>query len=429
MGSELRLGPNFCLFCPPPGKPKRKPKRRKGEARSKARDFWKDNVILGGAAVIAGLINYCYHVVLAHLLGPTEYGSLATLLNVTQVMVLPASVATLVYTRFGTRPARKRVESVALWTIGVMLWGSMLVFRRPLGHMLRIDAGLLILFTLELIPSLAIGANTGILQHIRRYWAVSLIVVLSNGFRVFAAVATLLSHYRLVALGAFEALAAGMTWVVSRWLTTQVVATGDESSSGWMVGTALVGAANVVMGVADGMISKHNLSPFWAGEFNGLATIGHTVQYLSGSLGTVMLTSILANPKSQRKFALITLCIYLGLSGTAEGLFIQFGGGVIAVILGKHFLPMLPYLGQYGWSMMTLGLVNITLMHAVATKRWLPMAMAGLGIVVWIWALFMDASVKELVQSTEMVMGATAGIATITEGIMESFGSTSAQSR
>jgi high-affinity Fe2+/Pb2+ permease len=79
--------------------------------------------------------------------------------------------------------------------------------------------------------------------------------------------------------------------------------------------------------------------------------------------------------------------------------------------------------------MMTLGLVNITLMHAVATKRWLPMAMAGLGIGVLIGALFIDASVKEVVQSTEMVMGATAVTATITEGIMEWFGSTSAQSR
>ncbi len=393
-----------------------------GESRSQDGDFWKDNGILGGAAIIAGLINYGYHVVLAHLLGPAEYGSLATLLNLTAIMVLPASVVTLVYTRFGRQSERGIRESWGLWSVGLLLWLAMALFRMPLGQVFRVPGGLLVLFTLEIIPSLATGANRGILQHVRRYWAVGLILVLSNGFRVFAAVATWLTAYRLVALGIFEASAAGLTWGVSRWLSGRAREVGHGSSTSWVAGTALVGILNVVMGVADGMVSKHTLAPLWAGEYNGLATIGHTVQYVSGSLGTVMLTSIVADPKAHLKFVSITFGSYLFISGSAEWVFSQWALGVVRLILGPHFFSIAPYLGQYGWGMMALGLLNITLMYAVATKRWAPLAVAGVGITIWVWTLLGERSVAGMVHTTVLVMGASAAGAMGTQGVLQGLG-------
>ncbi len=356
-------------------------------------------------------MNYCYHVVLAHLLGPSEYGSLATLLNLTTVMVIPASVVTLIYTRFGRREQQAARESWLLWSFGVVLWILMVGFRNDLAQILRVGSLLVVIFTLELIPSLAIGANMGILQHVRRYWAVGLLIALSNGVRVLAALATMLTMYRLLALGLFEAAAAVMTFAVSRWLSAATLAKTNDSSPGAVTETALVGVANVVMAVADGMISKHNLSPFWAGEYNGLATIGHAIQYISGSLGTVMLTSILAEPKAHLKFAGLTLAVYGVLSASAQWVFCQRAGEVVELILGQHFVAVVPYLGRYGWGMMAVGFLNITLMYAVASKRWTPMALVGLGIMVWVGCLSLQNTFAGFVNATVVIMGATAAAA------------------
>jgi hypothetical protein len=69
-------------------------------------------VVFGGATLASGFFNYLYHVVLAHVLGPKNYGNLATFLNVTSFMLIPASVVMLLYTRIGRRaPIQGRRES------------------------------------------------------------------------------------------------------------------------------------------------------------------------------------------------------------------------------------------------------------------------------------------------------------------------------
>lgn len=386
---------------------------------ARIREFWKDNGILGGAAVAAGLINYGYHVVLAHLLGPSRYGELATLLNLTELMALPASVVTLIYTRVGKRPQRALLESSALWAFGFGTWAAAAYWRGPLARFARVDSFLLLLFTLETVPSLATGSNTGILQRIRRYFAVALITVLANGFRVFAAALAGLSHHRLVALGALEAAAAGLTWGVSRMLTAGDIPSGEIGSWSLIAATALAGFIGVVAAVADGIMGKHNLPPVPAGQLNGLATVGHTVPYIAASLGTVMLTSILADPGMRHRFLGITLLVYLALAGLAECCFAGFPHAVIGFILGAHYRPMARYLPLYGWGMMALGLMNIGLYYAVAAKDWPPIAAAGLGIGYWIARMASAHAISEIIRLTAQVAAETA----VAVGVL-SFGGT-----
>lgn len=375
---------------------------------ARIREFWRDNGILGGAAVAAGLINYGYHVVLAHLLGPSDYGELATLLNLTELMGLPASVVTLIYTRVGKRAQSAALESAGLWAFGIAIWAAVAYWSRPLARLARVDPCLLLLFTLEIIPSLAAGANTGILQRIRRYLAVAVLTVLANGFRVFAAGLAGLAGHRLITLGALEAVAAGVTWAVSRFLTLGDIPGGDAGSWPLIGATALAGLIGVVGAVADGIVGKHNLGSVPAGQFNGLATIGHAVPYIAASLGTVMLTSILADPHMRHRFLGITLLVYLGVAAVAAIFFAGFPGSVVRLILGSHYGPMAQYLPRYGWGMMALGLVNIGLYYAVAAKDWPPIAAAGLGIGYWVVRMASVHQVSDLVRLTAVATSETA---------------------
>lgn len=64
--------------------------------------------------------------------------------------------------------------------------------------------------------------------------------------------------------------------------------------------------------------------------------------------------------------------------------------------------------------MIALGLINIAMLYSVALKRWEAVAIAGLGLIYWIYALLRSHSIGAFVRSTTntmaMVVMATAVI-------------------
>lgn len=365
--------------------------------------------MFGAASVIAGVFNYLYHVVLAHVLGPGHYGDLATFLNVTAFLVLPAPVITLLYTRLGRRRGRQAFwESMGLWGAGLGLWLALSVMARPLGSMLHVSALLLIVFTLEVVPSLALASNLGVLQRVRWYFWVGFLTVLLTAFRVVAAAIAALVHlYPLFCVGVLEGLAAFIAFFVSRRLSRRAPWVGEPSKAEVISGTAVVGVINVLLSISDGLLAKYALPSVAAGQFTGLATIGHTVQFLSGSFGTVMLTSSIAEPEQRLRYLAITVGLYGGLAGLAQWLFIAKGRWVVLTVLGHHFLPVLAWLPYFGWGMIALGLLNIAMLYSVALKRWEAVISVSAGYIVWVWRLIGSHSVSQFVKSTTSTMAVT----------------------
>ncbi len=372
---------------------------------AKFKAFWEDNLIFGLATLLAGVFNYLYHVVLAHVLGPRQYGDLATFLNVTSFLVIPASVVTLIYTRVGKyRRQNAYAQSVVLWAGGIGLWLSVWLLGKSLSRLFHVDDALMVIYTAEVVPSLALSANVGMLQRSRWYLWVGLLGVLNTGFRVVAAAGALWSNYRLLAVGILEAIAAWVTWSISRVMVTRVALKGEETSSGVVVGTAMVGIVNVLFALVDGLAAKYALSPFVAGEYTGLATIGHSLQFVSGSLGTVMLTAILSDPQYRYRFAGMTLAVYSVLAAIGEWLFLAHAKVLVLTILGKGFLGIVPWLGLYGWGMICLGSLNIVMLYSVARGRWEVVVTTGAGLLYWVWALVHDHSLGQFAISTTHIM-------------------------
>ncbi len=372
---------------------------------AKFRAFWKDNIIFGCATLLSGLFNYLYHVVLAHVLGPRLYGDLATFLNVTSFIVIPASVIVLVYTRMGQSPSKfAYIQSIGLWAGGLGLWLLVWLMKGTLARTFHVNTTLLIVYTAEVVPSMALAANVGMLQRSRWYLWVGLLGVLNTGFRVLAAASALWSEYRLMAVGLLEGIAAWVTWFVSKLIATHVALTGERTSSRVVLGTAVVGIINILFALVDGLAAKYALSPVIAGQYTGLATLGHSLQFVSGSLGTVMLTAILSDPRYRYRFLLMTLVVYSILAGIGEWLFIAYPKLLVLTVLGKGFLELVPWLGFYGWGMICLGLLNIVMLYSVARRRWEVVFTAGGGLLYWTWALIQDHSLAGFVISTTHIM-------------------------
>lgn len=377
---------------------------------SRLKEFWSDNLIFGGATLLAGLFNYLYHVVLAHHLGPGTYGDLMTFLNVTWLLVLPAPVVTLIYTRLGKRPAHAVTESVWLWGGGIFLWLMTLPFDQSLSRLLHINPLLLAVFNFEVVPSLALAANQGMLQRARRYVWVGILAVLNNGFRVAAAAGTNFSGYRLFALGLMEIAGVWVAWGASRWFVNKMGQVGEPVSASLITGTAVAGVLTAISSLADGLFAKHSLGATLAGQYNGLATLGHSIQFIAGSLGTVMLTSMLANPAQRNRYLVLTLAVYGGLAGAMLLIFASATSWVVVLVLGRKFLDVAPYLFPYGMGMVALGFLNLAMMYSVARKRWEPIMAVALGVVYWLWQLLRARTFGEFVHATFSVMGSTLGV-------------------
>ncbi|WP_053958686.1 lipopolysaccharide biosynthesis protein [Sulfobacillus thermosulfidooxidans] len=389
---------------------------------AKFKAFWEDNLIFGLATLLAGVFNYLYHVVLAHVLGPRLYGDLATFLNVTTFMVIPASVVTLIYTRMGKDEGHNvYLQSLGLWTGGLSLWVVIWVARGMLAHLFDVNPTLLVVFTAEVVPSLALAANVGMLQRGRWYLWVGLLGILNTGFRVIAAGGALWSGYRLTAVGILEGIAAWVTWYVSRVMTTHVPLKGEETPSGVIVGTAIVGIINVLFALVDGLAAKYALSPVAAGQYTGLATIGHSLQFVSGSLGTVMLTAVLADPIHRYRYAAMTVGLYGMLAAIGEWLFVVYGHNLVLMVLGKSFFPVVPWLAEYGWGMICLGFLNIAMLYSVARRRWEVVLTTGVGLLYWIWALVHDHTLGRFVVSTTHIMFAIMCITVIAMAVTQVF--------
>lgn len=395
--------------------------RREEEIVARSREFWRDNALFGVATVVSGLFNYLYHVVLAHVLGPREYGDLATFLNVTAFLVLPAPVVTLLYTRLGRRRgSHARRESWLLWAGGLAVWLALAACARPLGRLLLISPWLLVIFTGEVVPALALAANVGVLQRVRRYFLVGTLTVMITAFRVVAAgVAAFIRVWPLTVVGLLEGVAAFVAFLVSRRFVSRVAWTGEPSHADVISGTAVVGIINALLGITDGLMAKHFLPVLAAGLFNGLATIGHTVQYVSSSFGTVMLTSIMADPSRRRQFLGLTALVYALVAGSAEFLFSWDGRWVVFHVLGPHFLPVVAWLTYYGWGMIALGFINIAMLYSVALKRWEAIATTGMGLLVWVWRLSQAHTLGTFAEATTTTMVAAFAATVVVMAIVD----------
>ncbi|AUW95565.1 capsular biosynthesis protein [Sulfobacillus thermotolerans] len=385
---------------------------------AKNHQFWSDNVVLGFSALLVGVFNYLYHVVLAHVLGPHKYGDLTTFLNVTSFLVMPASVVVLIYTRLGKRPrpAEQR-DAWWLWGIGVVSWAAIWVFAGPLSRTFHVSQLLLIIFTAEVVPSLALAANTGILQNARRYLLVGALAVLNGLFRVVAASSALWPVYRLVVVGGLEGAAAWVTWVVSRRMVRTVPVQEEATGFGMVTATGVVAVINVLYAIVDGLAAKYALPPEIAGQYTGMAIMGHSIDFVSGSLATVMLTAMLSDPSHRYSYLGLTVAVYGLLAGLVQWIFIAHGARLVIMILGPRFLAIAPWIPSYGWGMIGLGLLNIAMFYSIAQSRWEVITTTGCGLLVWTWTLVHDHTLRAFTLSTAHILVATVAATGVVMGV------------
>ncbi len=349
----------------------------------------KQGIVLLSATLIGNLLQYLFHFAAGRILGPIEYGILASLLALSVILTVPTGIAQTVITQyiagFFARKEMGRASGFAVEAAkGLTIIGLGIFFLTALASPI-IAAFLNIPSTW---PVLAMGTFflfsgplvtlTGVLQGLQRFYGLAAQTVLGPGLRLLAGLVMI--GLGLGAAGALTATAVSNLIVLG--LTTPLISDllGTSRSQHGLklsevsnyTGIVFWGTlAFAVLTNVDLVIVKHFFQPEQAGYYSAASVLGKTILAFPGAVAMLLF------PKSSfrhalgqgasdlaRKSGLVTLA----LSGFAAVLLYLFQAPAIQIMFGEEYRQGAPLVGMYGASMAFFALVQLLFNYYLSQK-------------------------------------------------------------
>lgn len=155
----------------------------------------RSGAILAAASLVATVANYVFLLAAGRFLGSDDYGSLAALLGVLTLILLPTGALQLAISReLAVRLAGHDADGASAFARGTLRLALIatvpvvavaLALAVPVGHLLKIDSTPALLFAaIGLVAALVLPVSVGALQGYQRFHAVALIYVLPFALRL-----------------------------------------------------------------------------------------------------------------------------------------------------------------------------------------------------------------------------------------------------
>jgi O-antigen/teichoic acid export membrane protein len=384
--------------------------------------FWQDNLWLNGAGVLAGLSNVGYHVVVARMLGPLNYGVLQGLTSLTAVLQAPVSIVALVYTRRGAR-VREVWRLNLLWLgVGFGVWLALWGTAGGIAHVFQLPQSYVVLYGLTVVTAFALGLCQGIMQWAAAFAWVGGLTALASAGRMVAALITYWRRWGLPGLVVSPALVAG---AVTATAVTGALASARRAQRagfrryGGLANAGVVGVLTLLMTSADVLAAKHALSGHAAGLYSGLSTMGRAPAYFAGAVGTVLLSASQRDTAHARRYLWRSLGLVAALGALGIGVYGIMGGWLIRLSLGGRFIGLLPHLALFTGAM-SLEAVEMIVLYYAAAREWTELTVLGVaGFLGWMGVVWFTHSLDVLISRTIWVMGLQAAASLLTLTVLE----------
>lgn len=338
--------------------------------KNRFRKLIKNQLIIGSAFLFAGSTlanfgNYLYHLLMGRMLGPTDYGVLASLISLTYLFSIPVGTLNLVVVKYVSE-LRGKKEFAKITYIYSWLNKKLIIFGFAGFLLLIIVSPLIVSFLhfesilpllLMIISSLMaiyLSINTAILQGFLRFGWMSVLRIIQVILKVGTAVLLVLIGWRV--LGAvssilIDALVGSFLtyFLVRRLLNKRETKEKVDSREicKYAIPVFFSNLAFTSLYTSDIILAKHFLSAQDAGFYAALAVLGKIIFFASGPIVMVMFPMVSERYANGKKFS--------GLFNLSFALvfFISFGVGLIYFLFpelmvnalyGKEYLPAAPYL-------------------------------------------------------------------------------------
>lgn len=358
----------------------------------------RQNVVLFGGGLLAGVGGFVYHALAGRLLGPALYGQLASLIAVLAVGSAPAVIFSTVLARHAAtlvaRGESAAVRSLVLITIRLVAIAgvvTVLVASLLAGQIAAFDhlgsTTSVLIAGCALVLGWGVAIPRGILQGLQRFTHLALNLGLELLVRTIVMFGLLMAGYAVS--GAMVAIFVGLAFCFGLGLYSMRDHIGRSSARVPLniMGTFSITAAAGIIGVQllfsqDVILAEHYLGSHQAGIYGGLNKIGAILFFLTLSVSQVLFPRVVeAIVKNEHpgRILLSSAGILTALGAGALLIFALVPGLVVGVLFGPAFSDAAPFVPTVGVIGLALALNNLLVQFfmAVHDAVFVPILLLG----------------------------------------------------
>jgi len=375
------------------------------------RTFWRQTALLIAVLGVVNGSNYLFHLIISRMLGPSDYGALASLLAVVLVLSVPFGVIqTAIADKTATLHSRGRGDEVralgadALRTTTALGWGAgiaiALALTPLLSLFLHVDYLAALLLAPYVVASVPASVAQGVLQGEHRFAALAGVQVASTlvrlglgvglvwaGFGVTGAVlATTLAAILIIPL-AFGLLRIGRNaWRSARRRLGTL--RGD-------VTPALYGLTSFwLLAEADIALARHFLDADSSGYYSSAGLIARALLFVPAAVGVVAFPRFVAargDVDAQMSWLRASVGAVGALAGVGFIVLFALREPVVSIAFGDEFIPAATLLPILAVAMAWLAMVSVLVYFQIALEsRAYVISIAGVAVETVLIAFFHD---------------------------------------
>lgn len=367
------------------------------------------NMLLFIANMATSAFSYLFHPITGHLLGPQGYGSIASLLALAAVLLIPTQFVANISTKFTADLAAnghfgqvnyllRHATRYALLA-GALMTAVFIGFSPVFSSFLRLPSVQpVMIISLGFALSFATPLNSGAIQGRQNFGWLAFLNFLVPFLRVITTVAVLLLGFGINGIllaGLFNGIVVyTLSFIPLRDIlrVPQVRIPSLKPLFTYSVGATLSLGGSILLTTTDTLLAKHFLSPVQAGYYAALATIGRIVFYVGGSFVWVMFPKVATLKQQGRPYAIVfawTIAAVFALSAAALLVLWLFPGQVITLIF-RAPAAVARQVQWYGLAMLLLALATVFMYYFLSLGKmfFVPVllsccALQAIAIMIW----------------------------------------------
>ncbi|MDP2672690.1 MAG: oligosaccharide flippase family protein, partial [Nanoarchaeota archaeon] len=382
----------------------------------KKNELFKGSLILFVLINLGNLINYLYQIIMARMLGPSDYGTLAVLISLTYIFAVPTiAIQTAVSKKIAILNIRKEYNKMnglffsffkKLFIFSLIIFILFVILSFFIIKPLNIPFWLLVLTGTLIIFSFVYPLAAGSLQGMKKFSVLGWNTLLVFLIKIIAAIILVIFGFKVY--GAILGFILGMIFgFIFALPYIKEIINAKRDNDGTKILTkenSLIFSAILVfvfMYSIDVILARVFFSSEIAGQYAVLSTIGKMILFSTMSIGNVMfpISAERHYAKIQTNGIIKKASLYiLILCAVAVALFIIFPELIIKLLFGNQYLEiakLLPYLG-IAFSLMAF--LNILILYRISTDEFnlLHLLLIILFLVAEIILLFLfNANIKQ----------------------------------
>lgn len=355
----------------------------------KSNKLVKNSFIFFLGSITVSIGNYIFHLVLGRLLGPKEYGVLASLISLSAILAIPTATIGLVSIKLAsnikvTQNYGKLHFFIKYFLKRLVLGGILFLiisslFAPVLSSFLKISSpGPIFLLYILIFISFLIPVTRGSIQGLQMFKALTLNMILEPiikigvaiplvvwGWKVWGALGAMVISALVVFLASFKPL-----WFTFRFTPQNKIKISPIFSYALPVFISLF--CFTLLYNIDIILVKHFFEEKEAGLYSALTKLGQIIFFGTSAIGAVMFPMVAEKYKKGENYTGIcqqSLLIVGGLSAFALLFYFLFPEILIKMLFGSSYLAIAPLLGWFAFSMLFLSLNNILINYYLSIHK------------------------------------------------------------